>query len=235
MIKPTIFFIVDIETTFEKRLAFDVAWEAVDRKGRSYAQGSYLAHDVLKLDFPFYKKKLGRYFLEVHNDEIIPLSFETIRERFNRDVKKLVDSGHRVIFCAYNAGFDSQYLGETSKIVLDKPFLEFPLEIMCIWEAWCRSAPKAYNYAKADTLNPKTSAEYVYMWEKRLHDYEELHIAFSDVQDEKFILKQVLDRKKKLPIVKTRKGLNNQPWRLLKTRPIFSDPTKLRLVIEKEK
>ena len=31
--KPTLFVVLDIETTLKKRIAFDVAWTITDRKG----------------------------------------------------------------------------------------------------------------------------------------------------------------------------------------------------------
>ena len=107
--KPTIFIVTDIETTYKHRIAFDVAWKAIDRKGKEYGRGSYVITEAFALDVPFFKEKLGWYFMDTYGHLIKPLPLLDIRERFNNLLRDLINKGHRVIFCAYNARFDAEY------------------------------------------------------------------------------------------------------------------------------
>jgi hypothetical protein len=40
--KPTLYFVVDIETTMRHRMTFDVAWSVIDKHGNEYGKGSYI-------------------------------------------------------------------------------------------------------------------------------------------------------------------------------------------------
>lgn len=57
--KPTIWFVTDVETTMSKQIVFDIAWKAIDRKGRVYGRGSYLIREAFQHDVPWYKAKMG--------------------------------------------------------------------------------------------------------------------------------------------------------------------------------
>lgn len=219
--KPTIFIVTDIETTYKHRIAFDVAWKAIDRRGNEYCKGSYLITEAFTLDVPYFKEKLGWYFQDTFKHEIKPLPLLEIRNIYNKQLSDLVDAGHRVIFCAYNARFDAQYLGETSWKLLGRPFLDIAIEVMDIWGYWCNSAPRNYNL-KTEKGNPRTSAEFVYRFEEQAPEFKERHIAFSDVKIECSLLLKTLARKKKLPVFKHWKNIPGQPWRQLLSYPAYN-------------
>ena len=199
--KPTVFVVTDIETTLKHRIAFDVAWEAIDRRGNKYGKGSYVVNEAFFHDVPFFHQKLGWYFGDTYNRDIKPMPMASIKRKYNRLIKDLKGDGHRVIFAAYNAGFDAKYLGETSQKLLGENFLDVPVEIMCIWHYWALSCPLDYT---ADlTASGKfysTTAESVFRYEAQQTDFEERHIAFSDVIAEQEILLKVLKRKKPMPV-----------------------------------
>ena len=157
MIKPTIFCVTDIETTLKTRLAFDVAWKNIDRKGKVYSKGSYLIQESFRYDVPFFKEKLGTYFKKAYDHYIEPVPLKFIQEIYNMQVKDLLDKGHEVIFCAYNASFDVKYLGETCRRISGTKFLWQPIPMMDIWDFWCQSAPKSYNVKKEKTGNHRNS------------------------------------------------------------------------------
>ena len=113
MLKPTLFVVLDIETTLRKRIAFDVAWTITDRKGREYGDGSYVIREAFSLDVPFFKEKLGHYFDDAFAQNITPATIFEVREIFNTQINALADLGHRVILTAYNARFDFTYLPHT--------------------------------------------------------------------------------------------------------------------------
>ena len=60
--KPTLFVVLDIETTLKKRIAFDVAWTISDRRGNDFGSGSFVIREAFRADVPFFKEKLGHYF-----------------------------------------------------------------------------------------------------------------------------------------------------------------------------
>jgi len=218
--KPTIFAVTDVETCIpkgagNKGLVFDVAWKLIDRKGREYGKGSYLAKDVVSAYTPYFKEKVGRYFEFAYNGYIEPKTFRCIAAEYNRQIQTLTSQGHKVVFCAYNARFDCDALGFTSQIMNRKQFLVEPLPILCIWEFWARSCPTLYRAElTASGKFVKTTAEAVYRWEFNEPKFIEAHIAWQDVEIEAEILLKVLNRKKKMPIVAKPKDLAGQPFRI---------------------
>ena len=220
MIMPTVYMVTDIETTMRQRIAFDIAWKGIDRRGKEYCTGSHIVTDALKLDVPYFKEKLGWYFSDTYKHMITPLSMSEIRDIYNSHVEELLNRGHKVVFCAYNAGFDAKYLSETSIKLIQQRFLMHKIQLLDIWQYWCESAPQLFNYVTPKG-NPKTSAEAVYKYEMHEPEFAERHIAFSDVEIEAELLLKVLRRKKPIPLVNTPAELMSSPWRLLKDREIF--------------
>ena len=111
--KPTLFVVLDIETTLKKRIAFDVAWTITDRKGGEFGSGSYVIREAFRVDVPFFKEKLGHYFDDTFARQIVPASIVEVRDIFNAQINALADAGHRVILTAYNARFDFTWLPHT--------------------------------------------------------------------------------------------------------------------------
>ena len=110
MSKPTLFVVLDIETTLRKRIAFDVAWTITDRKGGDFGSGSFVIREAFAHDVPFFKEKLGHYFDDAFARVITPATIEEVRDTFNAQINSLADAGHRVILSAYNAAFDFTWL-----------------------------------------------------------------------------------------------------------------------------
>lgn len=224
MAKPaTLFMVTDIETTLKYRVAFDVAWKIIDRNLEEYGRGSFVVREAFTMDVPFFKEKLGHYFDDTYRHLLTPASIHEVREEYNGQIKALQAKGHRVICAAYNAGFDFKHLPDTyRKLAEDSTgrWLESPVELLDIWEFWCQSAPRCYNYATPKG-NPKTSAEYVYRFETQQESFVERHIAWSDVGIEGEILQKVLARKQAMPVVKNPNGFSGQPWRILKEYPAY--------------
>jgi len=222
--KPTVFFVVDIETTLKHRVAFDIAWKAIDRKGREYGKGSYVIREAFKLDVPFFKEKLGFYFDDAYAKLIQPASIIEVQKEFNTQVSTLQQEGHRTIGCAYNSAFDFKYLPETLQKITGNSgaqWLTQPMELMDIWDFWGESVPKEYvkiAMASASGKYVSTSAESAYRFEFMLPDFEERHIAWHDVQIESEILLKALARRKKMPIVNSPKDFTGAVWKKINTR-----------------
>lgn len=214
-VKPTIFLVTDVETTMKTRMVFDVAWHAIDRTGLIYDSGSYLSMDSVNLDAPWFKEKVGRYYKDVFERHIEPVKFPVIRFKFNRAARKLREKGHRVIFCAYNAGFDCRELGKTCQLLMNKQFLD-PGSVdglLDIWHFWAESCPLAYRARMTETgKNFSTTAESVYRYEFNDPGFLESHIGYKDVNIEAQILLKVLARKQTMPVVKSPAEFEARPW-----------------------
>lgn len=219
---PTLFMVTDIETTLKKRVAFDIAWRTVDRKGRVYGEGSYVIREAFKLDVPFFAEKLGHYFDDAYAHKIEPASILEVREEYNRQIADAQNKGHRIIPCAYNAAFDFKYMPETLKMLTnnsDARWLDAPVELMDIWDYWGASVPK--NYKALPSASGKyysTSAESAYRFEFMQEDFVERHIAWHDCVIESGILQKALARKKQLPVVKSPADFAGAIWKRINTR-----------------
>jgi hypothetical protein len=221
-IKPTLFVVTDIETTLKHRVAFDIAWRIIDRKGREYDSGSYVVRESFTLDVPFFKEKLGHYFDDAYSHLIRPANIFEVREEYNAQVKRFQDAGHRVIACAYNAAFDFKYLPETIQKLSNNPnerWMQQPVELLDIWDYWGESVP--LNYSANPSASGKwfsTSAESAYRFEFMQEDFEERHIAWHDCVIESDILVKAAARKKPMPIVKSPRDFAGAVWRKINTR-----------------
>lgn len=223
-IKPTLFVVTDIETTRRKRIAFDVAWQIIDRRGRLYDSGSYLIREAFFQDVPYFSEKLGHYFDDTHARLITPSSISFVRNEYNKQVQTLQQAGHRVILCAYNAAFDFKYLPETYNLIKGtegKSWMKTKVEIMDIWDFWGNSVPKEYaNIAPTSETGRfvSTSAESAFAYEFKQPGFEERHIAWHDVQIEVAILLKALARKKKMAVVNSPRELAGAVWKKINTR-----------------
>lgn len=222
MSKPTLFLIVDTETTKRNGLVFDAAWKLRDRKGHIYSSGSILFKDVLRIDDPFYKEKISDYWTLVSKNKIKPLTFAAGRRILLDEIKKYKKLGYRIIFTAYNAVFDAGALGSTSQRMLNSKFFDNDsiCEIMCLWNAFVLIVPMDYfrTCEISEKGNPRTNAENVYRYLVKNDKFAEKHIAHSDVGIEDVILDHILRQKKKLPIYNSPKDIPGNLWKVAKIR-----------------
>jgi hypothetical protein len=221
MQKSTVFIVTDIETTLKKRIAFDVAWQAVDRAGRVYGSGSYVIRDAFKMDVPYFKEKLGHYFDDAYSHLIKPASILEVRHEYNSLIDTLKDKGHEVILCAYNAAFDFKYLPHTLQVLEDDAgasWLNAPCRLLDIWHYWANSVPLHYTAERTPAGNFRTTAEAAFRFETGQPDFVERHIAWHDVEIEKQILAAAIRRKKKMPLVSHPGAFVKHVWRIVKER-----------------
>ena len=220
--KPTLFVVLDIETTLKKRIAFDVAWTITDRKGGEFGSGSYVIREAFRVDVPFFKEKLGHYFDDTFNRQITPASIVEVRDIFNAQINALADAGHRVILTAYNARFDFTWLPHTLQEITDDKnakFLDRPFDLLDIWSYWGESVPLCYTAEKTPSGKfLSTSAESAFRFENQEPDFVERHIAWHDVQIEKQILLKALARKKPMQIVRKPSDLPSMVWKNINER-----------------
>lgn len=219
---PTLFVVTDIETTMRHRIAFDVAWRTIDKRGREYGKGSFVIRESFKMDVPFFKEKLGHYFDDAYQHLIQPASIFEVREEYNRQIAQFQDAGHRVIACAYNAAFDFRYLPQTIRAISGNEgerWMQRPVELMDIWDFWGSSVPRGYTATpSASGKYYSTSAESAYRWEFCQSDFEERHIAWHDCLIESDILLKAIRRKKPMPVVRSPRDFAGAVWQKINTR-----------------
>lgn len=212
MAKKQVFMVTDVETCVPKEhdrfagLVFDLAWKAIDRKGKVYGQASYALTDALSLEKPYFWEKVGRYLQYCYDRDIVPAKFEVVRKEYNDLVGDLISDGCQVIIAAYNARFDCEALQYTTTRLAGEgeKFMQHPVDLLDIWYYWAVGCPM--KYTAPTTASGKflsTTAESVWAFENNDPDFVEEHIAFGDVDIEAQILLKVLKRKHKLPLVKT--------------------------------
>ena len=221
---PTVFFVTDVETTMKKTIVFDIAWKAIDRKGRVYGRGSYLIRESFQHDVPWYKEKMGLYYDDAYHQRIVPTSILEARAEYNAQIANCQALGHRVILAAYNSRFDFDKLpftlNELSGGAVTR-WLDNPVELMDIWDYWGESVPRHYAKTAPVSASGKyvsTSAESAYRYEANQPDFEEYHRAWHDVEIESEILLKALSRKKKIPVVKSPAQLAGAVWKKINTR-----------------
>lgn len=228
----------DIETTMKNGMAFDIAYDLIDKKKKVYESGSFLVKDVLAIEEPFYKDKIARYWTLAYKHKIKPMSMKAIRKVMNEVISDYLADKHKVVFCAYNAAFDTSHLSLTSQNIIKKPFLKESakgLLFLDLWYAWVQGCPIDFGWHapwthgdKAGTINPKTgkrfpfniktSAEAVFRYISDNPAFIEEHIGYADLIIEKDILVNVLKRKKQLPIVTSPKFFQAMPWKIAQER-----------------
>jgi hypothetical protein len=232
-IKPTIFIVTDVETTMDRKIVFDVAWKAIDRKGRVYGSGSYLIREAFHHDVPWFKEKMGLYYDDAYHHRIVPSTIHEARAAYNAQIKSLRDAGHRVILAAYNSRFDFEKLPFTLAEITGgqvNRWLDAPAEIMDIWDYWGESVPRDYAKRSRTSASGKyvsTSAESAYRYELNQPEFVEYHRAWHDVEIESEILLKALSRKKKIPVVNKPSDLVGSVWRKINTRLGVTGKTRL--------
>ena len=223
--EKTLFVVLDIETTKNKRLAFDVAWTITDRQGKDYGAGSYLIKECLELDEPYFKQLWPQYLIDHEAGKIAYASISEVIDILNGQIVNLKAKGHRVIICAYNARFDMTWLPYTYLYVTNDRTNKFDqwTDILDIWDYWGESVPLNYDAPlSASGRYLSTSAENAYRYEFGQPEFVEKHIAWHDVAIEKDILLKALRRKKKMRVVQSKEQLAGNVWKKINQRVNFA-------------
>jgi hypothetical protein len=223
--KKRLYCLIDTETTKHNGLVFDMAYELMDKNGQTYELESFLFKDVLAIEDPFYKEKIAEYWNLCYKQKVKPLSTKAVRRIFNKQMASYQNKGYEIVMTAFNAAFDIRVLGETSRDKIGKAWLEKDvatkgIKLFDLWHGWVMGCPKNYGVtaAMSEKGNIKTSAEEVFRYISHNPQFEEKHVAHSDIKIEKIILMDILKRKKKLHIVDSPKSFVAQPWKIAQER-----------------
>lgn len=213
--KPTVYFVIDTETSGDNQTVHDLAWIATDRHGNEYSRGSYFFSEVFS-DEAKHERKLREYLPRFNAGEICHGSWSHVREYFNAEIERLQKVGHRVIVSAYNAEFDCDKLDLTefylnpTKYFIDYGILKgmrdsslasyFTTKVdwIDIWMEWAKSCPRSYQSdTKTKSGRMTTTAQDVARFELG-PDYIQHHYGIADCEGEVKLLLKILARKKAL-------------------------------------
>lgn len=218
MAKKDMFAVIDTECVgLQDKSVYDFAWQIVDRKGRVYAEGSYLVEETVtnadRMMGAFYAKKIFSHYIPMlARGEITIKKWANVRAEFLADL----DSHNVTAICAYNLGFDMGAVRATNG---GEKFLHKNFKILDIWQFACETilSQKAYiEIAReqgwiSDAGNIRTNAEKAFAYVSGNWEFSEEHTALSDVKIEVQILADCFRQKKKIPYGK----VNAQPWRIV--------------------
>ena len=215
MIAKNAYVVMDTETSFRNGLVFDFGWTTITKRGEVLGSGDLNFLDVITKEKPYYVNKIAGYAKRQRHGIHKVTTFAAGRRLFNAHLSWLDRQGFRIILCAYNAGFDCRVLGSTSQAMTGKPFLTRSVDLLDIWGNWANSAPKAYDApVTASGRFLSTTAQNVYRFEMQMPDFIEAHTAYDDTRIEAQILMKVLNRKKKMHIVKRPSDFQSHIWEL---------------------
>lgn len=237
MYKPTVYFVIDTETSGHNQTVHDFAWIAIDKNGNEYSRGSYFFNEVFQ-DVKKREKKLEEYLPRFNRGEIFHGSWSHVREYFNNEIIRLQEVGHRVVITAYNAEFDSDKLDLTEfNLRPEKYFIEHGIlkgmrdsslasyvtakvAWLDIWMEWAKSCPRSYqSETKTKTGRMTTTAQDVARFEID-PNYVQHHYGIADCEGEAKILLKVLARKKKFSYDSI---FENKPSKICHERVTYAD------------
>jgi hypothetical protein len=212
-IKPNAYVVMDTETSFRDGLVFDFGWTTIDKRGNVLGSCDLNFLDVITKEKPYYINKIAGYARRQRKGEHKVTTFAVGQRLFNLHIAHLKARGFRVILCAYNAAFDCRVLAGTARRFGCGKFLRHSVDLLDIWGNWAISAPKAYTAPKtASGKFMSTSAENVYRFEMQMPEFVEAHTAYADTKIEAQILLKILNRKKRVKVVKSPRDFDHHIW-----------------------
>lgn len=172
---------------------------------RSYLVSEIYRHKWLMDKSFYYKSKRELYNQQLKSGRVIEASFQEVIKELIYLIKK-----HKVkTLAAYNISYDNRALNETIKLLSndlqDKWFKTLnQLNRLCIWDLACDTLlqdTEYLNLAEAESWftakgNILTNAEVAYRYLINDTNFIEEHTAFSDVEIEVEILKEILLNRK---------------------------------------
>lgn len=197
--------VIDTETAgfFDKPRVYDFGYAVVDREGVIYEKGQGLVRETIcnaeLMNTAYYKDKLPLYRQMVRDKKTKVMPLEFIYHYINDLIKKY----NIKIIAAYNANFDINALNQTIAEYSNgfiKQFFPDNVQIWCIWNMACQAIFTSLRFQKkaikegwlTEKKNFKTSAEIAYRYLKKDEQFEEDHMALSDVLIEVQIMVECL-------------------------------------------
>lgn len=202
----------------ETSLVYDFGYTIHDKDGNVLRERSFVIaetfYNVDLMKSAYYADKIPTYHAGIANGEWTVVSFFEAWATFKADCKECnVKSAW-----AYNCRFDEIALNNTLRTYSNgycHYFMPYKLRLRDVWD-YCSnitSTPAYLRFCDSNGYftasgNPSTSAENVYRFINREHDFAEDHTALSDSRIEYAILMAARKRHKK-----TRHSSRGQGWR----------------------
>ena len=218
------FIVLDTETcnTIEQPLPYDIGWAVCDKKGRIYAERSYVISEIFLgmrdvMKSAYYANKIPKYWDDIKAGTRVVAGMWEIRRQLVADMKQYKTN----IVCAYNMGFDKRALNNLMRYVSKswkRWFFPFGTEYQCIWSLACQVILSRTTFIKfaekngfvSEANNILTNAEITYRYITNTLDFQEEHTGLEDVKIEVEILKECYRQKKKMD-----GRINSSCWRMV--------------------
>lgn len=216
------FIVLDTETcnTIEQPLPYDIGWAVCDKKGRIYAERSYVISEIFLgmrdvMKSAYYANKIPKYWEDIKAGTRIVAGMWEIRRQLVADMKQYKTN----IVCAYNMGFDKRALNNLMRYVSKswkRWFFPFGTEYQCIWSMACDCILNRTSYIKfavqngliSEADNIQTSAECAFKYITKDIDFMEEHTGLEDVRIEVAIMAECYRQHQKM-----QKEINSACWR----------------------
>lgn len=211
-------------TKYEK-LCYDIGYTVTrynskTRKMDVLRERSYLVKEVFLnmkvMEKAYFFAKHPQYLEMLGNGEIQIKPFQEILEIMEQDINEFEIN----TFSNYNAGFDTNALKDTIKLLKCNQPSNFKVmleDVWCIWNMACQVLYNRPSYVKTALENGwitdsgkylKTNAEVGYSYMTKDYEFIEDHTALSDARIETELLGYILRQGKKID-----KGINSACWR----------------------
>jgi len=220
------YMVIDTETCGD--YVFDIGYRVIDRKGRVYANGSYVVREYIEnpsvlgmFDDRFSKDKIGKYYFDLwaNNGGFKVASFAAIRDEINTML-----NAYNATVCAYNLSFDLKHLRKTANYFGYECFFTAKYNHLDIWHmAMSTLATRKYimfcleNNLFTKTGNIPTGAEVMYRYIINDVNFIEAHTAHEDCIIECEIMRKCFSRKTKFQTAIVGMPLHNKEWQRIQT------------------
>lgn len=211
-----------------EKLAYDIGYtvtryNAKTRKMEVLRERSYIVKEVFMnmqiMEKAYFFSKHATYMEMLSEGEIKMKPFQEILDIMEQDVAEFGIN----TFSNYNAGFDTQVMVDTARILnceTPKNFKVMLDDVWCIWNMACQILYKRPSYVQTALENGwisdsgkylTTNAEVGYRYMTKDYDFIEDHTALSDARIETELLGYILKQGKKVD-----KSIKATCWRSAK-------------------
>lgn len=180
--------------------AYDLGWQVVDKRGRVYAERSYVIADIFLdekslMQSAYYANKIPQYWEEIKSGERTLTSFYRVLSQFKKDIETFKI---KQVF-AHNMRFDYGTLQNTQRWLTKskyRNFFPYGVEICDTLKMARQLIATMPTYKKFCIDNgyltkrnqPRLTAEIIYRFISGNNDFKEVHKGLDDVRIEKEIL-----------------------------------------------
>lgn len=204
--------VIDTETanSLDDPLVYDVGFLIADRKGKIYAQRSYVVNDIFSherelMQSAYYAQKIPLYHTLLEHNVMEEKSLFFIQA----EIKRLCQEYNVKYIYAYNMSFDRKSTSTSLRYISKSEkrwFFPYGVKLRCIWAGACDTIFQQKTFKDmaitngwySPSKNYRTNAEVGFQYITGNLQFVESHTALSDALVELQILVSIFRQKKKV-------------------------------------